>query len=232
MSYVVTNKWLKAGYAEALRELFTSQGRVEFIADFGHAKHFFPDADVFPSRGRGAQAGAAAATAPADTQVCVIPREAVPEKGLSAAVAAATYPLPRAHFTKESWTLEPPEVVALLEKIRRNGVPLAEYAGVKPLYGIKTGLNEAFLIDTGDPGSTGAATIPACAEIIKPYLRGQDIDRWWSPPSDLHMIVLKSSGDHHWPWADARTKPRRRSDSRATYPSLHAHTEESGNHGL
>ncbi len=36
----------------------------------------------------------------------------------------------------------------LLEKIERNGVPLKDYAGVKPLYGIKTGLNEAFLIDT------------------------------------------------------------------------------------
>jgi len=35
-----------------------------------------------------------------------------------------------------------------MAKIRERGVPLAEYAGVKPLYGIKTGLNEAFLIDT------------------------------------------------------------------------------------
>jgi len=33
----------------------------------------------------------------------------------------------------------------LLNKIKRNGVPLADHAGVKPLYGIKTGLNEAFL---------------------------------------------------------------------------------------
>jgi Eco57I restriction-modification methylase len=49
MSYVVTNKWLRAGYAEALRDLFATKGQVEFVADFGHAKHFFPDADVFPS---------------------------------------------------------------------------------------------------------------------------------------------------------------------------------------
>ena len=36
----------------------------------------------------------------------------------------------------------------LLDKISRNGLPLAEYAGVKPLNGIKTGLNEAFLNDS------------------------------------------------------------------------------------
>jgi methylase of polypeptide subunit release factors len=37
MSYVVTNKWLKAGYAEGLRDLFAEKGWLEFIADFGHA---------------------------------------------------------------------------------------------------------------------------------------------------------------------------------------------------
>src|SRR5205823_5749297 len=92
LSYVVTNKWLKAGYAEALRDLFAEKGEVEFVADFGHAKHFFPDADVFPSVVvvRRPLAGEAA---PADAEVCVIPRDAVPEKGLLAAVAGATYRL-------------------------------------------------------------------------------------------------------------------------------------------
>ena len=56
MSYVVTNKWLKAGYAEKLRELFAERSWLEFIADFGHAKHFFPDADVFPVGPRGEKA--------------------------------------------------------------------------------------------------------------------------------------------------------------------------------
>jgi methylase of polypeptide subunit release factors len=58
MSYVVTNKWLKAGYAEALRNLFATKGQVEFVADFGHAKHFIPRRRRFPFRGRGSQAGA------------------------------------------------------------------------------------------------------------------------------------------------------------------------------
>ena len=84
-------------------------------------------------------------TDPSDTQVCVIPRDAVPEKGLSAAVAAATYPLPRAHFTKESWTLEPPDVVALLDKIKSNGVPLAEYAGGSRSTGSRPDSTKPFL---------------------------------------------------------------------------------------
>jgi hypothetical protein len=221
LSYVVTNKWLKAGYAEALRDLFTSKGQVEFVADFGHAKHFFPDADVFPSVVV-VRKPVPGQTALPDSQICVIPRDAVPEKGLSAAVAAATYPLPRAHFTKESWTLEPPDVMSLLDKIRRNGVPLAEYAGVEPLYGIKTGLNDAFLVDAVTRDRL-VKEDPGCADVIKPYLRGQDIERWWSPPSGLYMILLKSSGDHPWPWADAPDEAEAERRFKAAYPSLHGH---------
>lgn len=221
LSYVVTNKWLKAGYAEALRDLFASQGWIEFVADFGHAKHFFPDADVFPSVLVVRKPDARVET-PADAEICVIPRDGVPRKGLAGAVAEASFPLPRAMFTKEAWVLEPRPVMDLLEKIRRNGTPLAEYAGVKPLYGIKTGLNEAFLIDTAKRDEL-VRDDPACAEIIKPYLRGQDIERWWSPDSGLYMIVLKSSANHDWPWANAVDEVRAETIFARTFPALHRH---------
>src|SRR6476661_2893939 len=47
MSYIVTNKWLRAGYGEPLRSYFASQSAIEQIVDFGHAP-IFEDADVFP----------------------------------------------------------------------------------------------------------------------------------------------------------------------------------------
>jgi hypothetical protein len=221
LGYVVTNKWLRAGYAEALRELFVTNTQIEFVADFGHAKHFFPDADVFPSVAVLCKP-VAGEQGKVDAQVCVIPREIVPEKGLSAAVAAATHPRPRAYFTKESWTLEPPDVVALLDKLKKMGAPLSDFAGVKPLYGIKTGFNEAFLIDTAKRAQL-VNSDPSCGEIIKPYLRGQDIERWWSPPSDLHMIVLKSSNDHDWPWANASDEGVAEKRFKETFPSLYSH---------
>jgi hypothetical protein len=188
LSYVVTNKWMRAGYAESLRGHFAEKAWVEFVADFGHAKKFFPAADVFPSvlvirkpNGK---------PPPADTQVCVIPRDEVPEKGLSEAVARVTYPLPRAYFTKENWTLEPPGVVALLDKIKRNGMPLAEYSGCKPYRGVLTGFNEAFLIDTPTRNRL-IAEDPAAADIIKPYLRGQDVGRWCADWQGLWMIFAR-----------------------------------------
>lgn len=194
LSYVVTNKWLKAGYAEALRDLFATKTQIEFVADFGHAKHFFPDADVFPSVVVLRKPEHAESPSAGDAQVCVIPRDAVPEKGLSSAVVGATYPLPRVHFTRESWTLESPAVVALLQKIERNATPLAEYAGVKPYRGVLTGLNEAFLIDNATRDRL-VSEDPGCAEIIKRYVRGQDIERWLSPWNELWMIFARRGID-------------------------------------
>ena len=49
LSYVVTNKWMKAGYGEPLRKVFAEKAWVESVVDFGHAKQIFQDADVFPS---------------------------------------------------------------------------------------------------------------------------------------------------------------------------------------
>ena len=72
----------------------------------------------------------------------------------------------------------------------------------RPLFGIKTGLNEAFLIDTPTRQALIAAD-PQSSEIIRPYIRGQDIERWHAAWAGLWMIALKSSGDHPWPWADA-----------------------------
>lgn len=81
-----------------------------------------------------------------------------------------------------------------MEKIRSVGVPLAEYAGVKPYRGVLTGLNEAFLIDTATRERL-VREDPRSAEIIKPYLRGQDIKRWSPDWQGLWMIFARRGID-------------------------------------
>lgn len=48
LGYIVSNKWMKAGYGEPLRRLFGSESWVEEVVDLGHNREVFPDADVFP----------------------------------------------------------------------------------------------------------------------------------------------------------------------------------------
>lgn len=189
MSYVVTNKWLKAGYAEELRGVFADKGWLEFIADFGHAKHFFPGADVFPCV-LVVQKPVAGQDAPDSSDVCVIPRALVPKKGLQEAVKEVTFALPRLTFTKEAWVLEPKPVMDLLDKIRRNGVPLDEYETVKPFRGVTSGFNDAFFVDTAKRDQLVKEDSRA-AELIRPYLRGQDVERWNSPWDGKWMIFAR-----------------------------------------
>jgi hypothetical protein len=81
LGFIVTNKWMKAGYGEPLRKLYGESARVESVVDLGHNKEVFPDADVFPCIVvvRKPDAG----TPPETTRVCVLPRELTRVDGLS-----------------------------------------------------------------------------------------------------------------------------------------------------
>jgi hypothetical protein len=106
-----------------------------------------------------------------------------------------------AQLTGDSWQLEPKEVFCLIDKIHRQGVPLREFTGAEPLSGIKTGLNEAYLLDNNaykrilDQGQE-------CSGLLKPYLRGQDFSRWQAGSTGLWMIVMASSENRDWPWSN------------------------------
>ena len=124
-------------------------------------------------------------------------------------------------FGPAAWNLEPPAVTALMEKLKAKGVPLKEFAGVVPLYGIKTGFNDAYLIGTPTKAKLVSAE-PESEPLFRPYLRGQDIDRWHADGAGLWMIAMKSSGNQNWPWAG---KPDSEAEAtfRRTYPALYAH---------
>lgn len=221
MSYIVTNKWLRAGYGEPLRGYFAEEDALVEIVDFGHAP-IFPDADVFPCIVVLQKRGSATKDdgANGEVRVAAAPREELGGMDLDRIVEAHAHTVPRERFGREAWSLESSAVDDLMAKIRRNGVPLAEFAGVKPYRGVLTGLNEAFLIDTATKDRL-VGEDPSSAEVIKPYLRGRDIKRWSPDWQHLWMIVLKSSGDHAWPWSDAGDDAEE--VFRQTYPSLHAY---------
>ncbi len=218
LAYIVTNKWMKSGYGEPLRRLFSEGAWVESVVDFGHAKQFFKDADVFPCFLVARKPDDS--PPPIEVTVCVIPRELVKLDELGPLVAARGMGVARERLTSDTWNLEPVALNDLIDKIRRNGVALSEYAECSPLMGIKTGYNEAFLVDTETKDRLVKAD-PKSVELFKPYLRGQDIERWRPEWAGLWMIAIKSSGDHPWPWADRGDDAE--ATFAATYPALFKH---------
>ena len=220
LSYVVTNKWMKAGYGEPLRTLFADKGWVESVVDFGHAKQIFKDADVFPSiivvrRPNGVGA-------PENVRVCSIPREQVRVDDLGIQIDQKGFVVARRRLANGAWQLEGEETNALLARLRASASTLSDYANVNPLYGIKTGLNVAYLIDSRKRTEL-VGRDASCGALIRPYVRGQDLERWTPSASGLYMIALKSSGDHKWPWANAGDDAERIFEN--TFPSLFSHFE-------
>lgn len=196
ISYIVTNKWLRSGYGESLRRFFCQSSVFEQIIDFGHAP-IFEDADTFPC----IIAARKSEVSNTDNEnksvlVCAVPRGELKNINLIQYVQNPenSFTIPWSRFSAHAWSLEPPAVDDLMRKIQRVGVPLKEFAGVKPYYGIKTGFNEAFLIDNATKNKLIQAD-PKCAEIIKPYVRGQDIKRWIPQWENLWMIFTRRGID-------------------------------------
>jgi hypothetical protein len=192
LSFIVTNKWMKAGYGEPLRRFLNEQAWVESVVDFGHAKQIFQDADVFPSIIVARKP--TEAPKPSTARLCSIPREQLRIDDLSRQIDSEGVELPLEQLGADAWQLEPAGVTQLMAKIRANGVPLSEFAGAKPYRGIVTGFNEAFLIDTATRHSL-VATDPQCDSIIRPFLRGQDVDRWAADWQGLWMIFTRRGID-------------------------------------
>ncbi|MBX9585236.1 MAG: Eco57I restriction-modification methylase domain-containing protein [Gemmataceae bacterium] len=191
LGYVVTNKWMKAGYGENLRRLYADQAWVETVVDLGHNKEVFPDADVFPCILTARRPDAT--PPPESARVCVLPRELTRLYDPSAEVSERGATVPRARFGADPWTPEPPGVAALMDKLRANGVPLKEFLGLGPLRGVVTGCNEAFIVD-GPTRDRLIAEHPSSEAVLKKYLRGQDIDRWWSEWARERPAPAPSSG--------------------------------------
>jgi SAM-dependent methyltransferase len=221
LSFIVTNKWMKAGYGEPLRRFFSEKAWVRSVVDFGHAKQIFEEADVFPSII--VVEKPTEAPQPKTARLCTIPRDQLRIDDLSVQIEREGADMEIAQLTADTWQLEPKEVFSLLEKLSKLGVPLREFAGVEPLSGIKTGLNEAYLIDHTTQKTILSAD-PACSGLLKPYLRGQDFSRWQAASEGLWMIVMASSENHDWPWSNLGAEAE--AVFTRTYPAIHAHLNQ------
>ena len=81
-------------------------------------------------------------------------------------------------FLKPDGTpFESPDVLNLLAKLRSAGEPLSQYVQTRPTFGIKTGRDGAFIVDS-ETRDRLIAEHPVSVDILKPFLRGQDIRRW------------------------------------------------------
>jgi hypothetical protein len=132
------------------------------------------------------------------------------------------FPMPVSALREEGWNLEQPEVHALMSKLRARGKALGEYVEGKFYYGIKTGLNEAFVIDAATRNKL-ISEDPKSDELITPWLRGRDIKKWKAEWAGLYLISIPSSSNHHWPWSGEKAESKAKKIFKESYPAIHDH---------
>ena len=88
--------------------------------------------------------------------------------------------------SSESWVILSEIEQRIKTKIEAVGTPLKDW-DIQINYGIKTGFNEAFIIN-GEKRAELIAQDPKNAEIIRPILRGRDIKRYGYEFADLYLI--------------------------------------------
>ena len=88
------------------------------------------------------------------------------------------YPKTQKLLDADGNPIESPDVVNLREQLRNAGPPLSEYINAKSAFGINTTPTEVFVVDKATRAELIGAH-PASADILKPFLHGQDIRRWY-----------------------------------------------------
>jgi len=90
------------------------------------------------------------------------------------------------NLPENTWSFESDIVTKIKLKVEAQGIKLKNW-DITINYGIKTGLNEAFVIDEKTKNEL-IAKDPKNAELLKPMLRGRDIQKWYPDYQNLWLI--------------------------------------------
>ena len=175
--YITSNKWMRAGYGETTRSFFAGKTNPLQLIDFAGIKVFESaavDANILIF---------AKENNTFSTRACIVKDKEL--KKLSDYIKQNGVESCR-FDSSESWVILSEIEQRIKTKIEAVGTPLKDW-DIQINYGIKTGFNEAFIIN-GEKRAELIAQDPKNAEIIRPILRGRDIKRYGYEFADLYLI--------------------------------------------
>lgn len=191
LSYISSNKWYRAAYGKKLRAHLGKTTTLLHAIDFGDAPVFtaiaYPTIVIARKIAPSAKHAFQALNWDPATPNTEIEKFAAFYFAKSARVAQSS-------LTADGWRFMARKGQDLLEKIRAAGTPLDEFVHKRFYYGIKTGLNEAFVVDRATRERL-IAEDPKSKDLLKPYLRGRDIKRWHAISPDLWLIFTRHGTD-------------------------------------
>ena len=187
LGFICSSTFFKTGSGANLRRYLLAQTTLEKIIDFGDLQ-LFAGVTTYP-----AILVMKKATTLAGHTVSFLKLNQLPEEELSKTFHLNKSVLPQTQLSADSWRLEDNQLAQLRDKIVAGKPTLKEVYG-SPLYGIKTGLNEAFVIDKATRDRLIAQDAKS-AEVIKPFLEGKDLKKWRVEGRDLFLIFTRRGID-------------------------------------
>jgi hypothetical protein len=189
-SYISSNSWLRANYATSLRAYLRQQTTVRTLIDLGDNRVFEDAPDLYPA--------------------IHIVEKAAPENKHLAQTAIFTrgeglYNLANILENKlfdvliedqpdKGWQLEDRASRNIIANLFDGKPRLGELANIEINYGVKSGFNEAFYIDT-ETRTRLIAEDEKCEAIIKPILRGGDLRPWYQDWQNQWLIFTRRGID-------------------------------------
>lgn len=178
LSYITSNKYTRAGYGEALREFLLKNVKVLEYTDLNGIK-VFDSATVDTS----ILCFEKSKSKDNKFKYLALSNEILKTCAYNIGLYKDFAEFSQNSLSKESFTFSDENTSALKAKIERIGTPLKEWYGLNINYGIKTGLNEAFIITTEKRNEILAnckdeAEKERTAKLIRKMLRGRDIKRY------------------------------------------------------
>lgn len=185
LCYITSNKWMRSAYGEKTREFLSDNTNPLLLVDFSGIQ-------IFES-------------ATVDTNIllfskslnqhktrCAVPNKQNKDSVKNLSVFVQHHGVYCEFSTSDSWVILTPIEQSIKCKIESIGTPLKDW-NIQINYGIKTGFNDAFIINTEKRNeilrncqSTDERN--RTAELIRPILRGRDIKRYGYDWANLWLI--------------------------------------------
>ncbi len=175
---IISNKFLRAKYGKPLRGFLNQNATIERVVDFAGLPVFV---------GATVRTIIMLTKRKRDNKCMTLYSPPLPVNMFSAVVAGSlsvqqaieesTYEVMPNALTQPVWSFAKPGASALLTRLRSTYLPLEDYCTGQIGYGIKSGLEKAFVID-GETRDKILSCNKEAAEIIKPYLSGRDIRQY------------------------------------------------------
>ncbi len=194
LSYITSNKWYRAAYGKPLRTFLAKQHTLLSVIDFGDAPVF--TAIAYPTIVIARKGGDAKALKSNKFSALnwnpETPNTEI--QHFAKYVLQHSSALPQSLLEDNGWRFAKRSGHALLERIREAGVPLGQYVRGRFYYGIKTGFNDAFVVDRATRDNL-IQEHKSSRELLKPFLRGRDVKAWKCNFEDLWLIFTRRGTD-------------------------------------